>query len=198
MCGPLAVEGSPWGMTFSPDASSLVTVTSRGQVARWSLPDGKRLGEPVKVNTTIQPVESSADSLYFVTGSTDGFVRIWNTLTGHPERQMKHGSEINSVAFSADGRLVASAGEDRVVRVWELQSGKLRCELTGHQNEVMRVAFGPTVSDWRARPTTRRAAYGMSRPASNSSCYRIRAKFSMWPTARMGTLWPPLREIIPP
>ena len=56
---------------------------------------------------------------------------------------MKHGSEINSVGFSPSGQLLASAGEDRIVRVWDAQSGNLLHELTGHENEVMRVVFAP-------------------------------------------------------
>lgn len=141
VCGSLTVRGGPWGILFTPDAKRLVTTTSRGQVTVWSIPDGKPLFEPVELPTTIQPVDITKDGQRFATGSTDGFVRVWSIVTGRPMWEGEHGSEINSLAFSANGQLLASAGEDRVVRVWQVESGQLVHELRGHQNEVMRVSF---------------------------------------------------------
>jgi dipeptidyl aminopeptidase/acylaminoacyl peptidase len=143
VCGPLAVSGGAWGLMFSHDSSRLITATSRGQVALWSIPEGKRLGTPVELATTIQPAEMSPDGKLFATGSTDGFVRTWSAANAQVIHEMQHGAEVNSVAFSPDGRRVASAGEDRAVRIWDTQSGRLVNELSGHKNEVMAVFFSP-------------------------------------------------------
>ncbi|MBI1915948.1 MAG: hypothetical protein HYS12_14620 [Planctomycetes bacterium] len=47
------------------------------------------------------------------------------------------------VAFSADGRALATAGWDSVVYVWEAETGKPRCVFSGHQGPVMALAFSP-------------------------------------------------------
>lgn len=143
VCDTLPVKGGAWALMFTRDGRRLITTTSRGQVAMWSLPDGKLVFEPVELGTTIQPAEISQDGNFFMTGSTDGIVRLWETATMRLVLELKHGSEINSVDFSPDGRWLASAGEDRAVRIWDAQTGQMVQVLKGHQNEVLRAVFGP-------------------------------------------------------
>jgi len=141
--GPLAVNGGAWALMLTPDSKRLVATTSRGQVSVWSIPGGQLVDEPWQRPTTFQPAEMSSDGKRFVTGSTDGFARVWDTATGRPVREMKHGSEINSVSLSPDGQLLASAGENRVICIWSTTTGEKLHELTGHKNEVMSVQFSP-------------------------------------------------------
>jgi WD40 repeat protein len=48
-----------------------------------------------------------------------------------------------AVAFSPDGRLLASGGGDATVRLWDPATGEHRHTLTGHGGPVMAVAFSP-------------------------------------------------------
>lgn len=146
VCPPLEIQGGGWGLLFTPDSRRLVTTTSAGEFSVWSLPDGKRLFKPVKFPATIQPAEISGDGKWVLTGSTDGFLRLWDVSTGQVIREMKHGSEINSVAFSPNLRRFASAGEDQITKIWGAETGELQHSLKGHRNEVTAVRF---VSDSR-------------------------------------------------
>jgi WD40 repeat protein len=48
-----------------------------------------------------------------------------------------------AVAFSPDGQLVASASDDKTVRLWDAATGSCRNTLEGHSDEVIAVAFSP-------------------------------------------------------
>jgi WD40 repeat protein len=47
------------------------------------------------------------------------------------------------IAYSPDGLLIASAGDDGMVRVWNAKDGKVRYELPAHDGAVTSVAFSP-------------------------------------------------------
>ena len=54
---------------------------------------------------------------------------------------------VTTVAISPDGKYVAAGSLDRVVRVWDAQTGYLVERLEGHKDSVYSVAFSPNGMD---------------------------------------------------
>src|SRR5262249_6057365 len=54
-----------------------------------------------------------------------------------------HTRTVHCVAFSADGQRIASASEDRTIKVWDAHAGQELLSLKGHGDGVTSVAFSP-------------------------------------------------------
>ena len=52
-----------------------------------------------------------------------------------------HRDFINSLAFDNNGKLLASGSSDRTIKLWDLQTYKLKSTLKGHKYSVLSVAF---------------------------------------------------------
>lgn len=82
-----------------------------------------------------------------VTGGHEGKLVWWNAFepTPAPVRSIDaHKGYIRAVALSPDGQLIATGGNDTLVRVWSAADGTLVKELSGHPRHVYNVTFDPT------------------------------------------------------
>jgi WD40 repeat protein len=56
---------------------------------------------------------------------------------------LQHDSQVASVAFSPDGKILAAGSWDNTVRLWDVNTWKELATLEGHELEVFSVAFSP-------------------------------------------------------
>jgi WD40 repeat protein len=71
-------------------------------------------------------------------------IRLWRVSDGVVLRTLLgHGDFVNSVAFSPDGKMLASGGDDQTIKLWRVADGAELKTLTGHQDYVASVAFSP-------------------------------------------------------
>ncbi|HWP41652.1 MAG TPA: WD40 repeat domain-containing protein, partial [Blastocatellia bacterium] len=57
--------------------------------------------------------------------------------------QNGHSDNVRAVAFSPDGRVLASSSSDKTIRLWEVATGRLLRVLDHHRDNVTSIAFSP-------------------------------------------------------
>jgi WD40 repeat protein len=78
------------------------------------------------------------------TGSLDGTVKLWDVASGNELATLKgHKSWVNSVAFTADGTLLATGSSDGTVKLWDVATRREQATLKVPTGEVRSVAFAP-------------------------------------------------------
>jgi serine/threonine-protein kinase len=98
-----------------------------------------------------------------------GFEWFYLWREAHRERlELHHTDWVGTVAWAPDGKKIASAGQDRLVKVWDARTGAELLVFKGHTGTVVSVAFSPTVAGWRARARISNCACGTPRPGRNS------------------------------
>jgi WD40 repeat protein len=114
-------------VAFSPDGKRLATGNHHGIARVWDTATGQLLKEMGVPGAPISCVASSHDSRELTTTSFDGSLRIFEVESN--ERELRrhvraHSSLALGIAYSADGRRLATAGMDRVVALWDSASGR--------------------------------------------------------------------------
>lgn len=126
-------------VAFNQAGTQLATAGHDGILRFWDTAKGTQIRE-VKAHTTanLQAIYCLAwdkDGKQIATGGLDQSIKLWEAATGKLVREFKaykpkefeqgHREGIFAVAISPDGKQLASAGSDRMLKIWTIADGKM-------------------------------------------------------------------------
>jgi WD40 repeat protein len=132
-----------FGVAFAPDGRTLASGCRDGKVRIWDTASGELQVEQTFPGPVYR-LQYTADGRSLAVGC-DAAQGLWLWPAPQPkaERLMTgHVAGVWSLAYSPDGRTLASAGDDLVIRLWD-REGRLQRLLWGHWSTVAAVAFSP-------------------------------------------------------
>jgi WD40 repeat protein len=134
---------------FLPGGNTIVTGHSSGRLRQWDVGAGKEQKViRATFDGTISLMVLSPDGKTLATSSNlNGInqkVYLWDAATLTPKAAHQgHSQQIVAAAFSPNGRIVATSGLDRTVRLWEPRTGNLIRTIETPTNASRSLVFTP-------------------------------------------------------
>ncbi|MCB0206708.1 MAG: WD40 repeat domain-containing protein, partial [Anaerolineae bacterium] len=176
-------ESEWWEGEWSPDGSKFATGSVDGVIQIWDARTGQELLSFLAHDKEIFWTRWSPDGRQIVSNAgNSGEAKLWDAETGQLVRNLTpEGSEVtvHDVAWSPDGKRLATVGLDGIVSFWDLTTGERWQSTGGHisstrwvdwfpgQDRVLISDIGGEIKVWDVATGTEIASFGV--PGSHSA-----------------------------
>jgi WD40 repeat protein len=134
---------------FDPSGKYVFVAGQDSRIVRWDIAE-KAKTELAGHESWVRAIAFHPDDGTLVAGDYAGRL-LWWPVEGDdlkPQRTVEaHDGWVRAAAVSPDGELLATAGNDNLVKLWRMSDGSPVRELAGHESHVYNVAFHPGGAD---------------------------------------------------
>ncbi|MEN8136001.1 MAG: hypothetical protein ABFS18_10790 [Thermodesulfobacteriota bacterium] len=142
-----AHKGEVTAVDISPDGRLVVSGGLDGKVRIWNIADGKELhafGE----NLEVADVAFSPNGLRVICAARNDrkkdVIQIWDYTKEKLREEIEgHSQRINTVAYSPNGKMIASGSGDNTVKTWYASNGRDIHSYKAGKNDVLAVSWSP-------------------------------------------------------
>ena len=134
-------------IAWSPDGRHLATGGFR-KVILWDTADWTSAGELTDLPGRVTALAFSTENQALITASNEpgqaGEIVLWQRDSLAKRLAWPaHDGTVFAIALAPDGKTIATAGEDQLIRFWNLTDGKRLMQIEAHSAPVLSLAFKP-------------------------------------------------------
>jgi WD40 repeat protein len=142
------LDGAGFAIAYSEESGLLVAGCERHSLHYW----GKDIATGVRgADTSAHAVKAHKGAVLalvaagkqIVSAGTDGKVIVWDLPAEKAAHTLDAGTVVRGLAAGPGGTVVASAGDNAVVQLWDVTTGKPGLKLEGAADWLLAVAFSP-------------------------------------------------------
>jgi WD40 repeat protein/uncharacterized caspase-like protein len=132
----------PLSVAYSPDGRWLVSGGGDGTAILWNVkPKGSKQVIKTEPDNVALAIAFAPNSKLLALGANEK-VMIWDVEHGSQLFRLEgHSAWVSALAFSPDGKELASGSWDHTIKIWDAQTGKLLHTLTGHTDTIRGLSF---------------------------------------------------------
>jgi WD40 repeat protein len=141
-------EGQPDEVRFSQNGKLLIAAGGRGaksgRVLVWDITNGQRLMTLGNEYDTVLTCDIRPDQSQVAMGGPSRLIKIYSTRTGEVQSKIKkHTDWVTAVAYSPNGKLLASADRNGGISIWDPENAQELFTLAGHKSAVTALSWRP-------------------------------------------------------
>lgn len=138
-------------VAYSPDGRIIASASEDKLIIWWDAVMGVEIRRSTLHTEAVNSIAFSADGRYLLSGSDDGNAILWSAASGELVRILAGVTnntietyDFTAVAFDpTNAARAVTGGSDRIVRLWNLDTGVLIRSMDGHDNAITDVVYTP-------------------------------------------------------
>ncbi len=129
-------------LAFVLETDKLVSGDGNGNIKVWNLQNNNLERQLQTDSASIWALAASPNGQTLVSSGQDRRIIVWNLATGEPNGIISQERIVYALAFSPDG-ILASGGEDNIVKIWNVKDRTFLKSFEGHQDAVRAIVVSP-------------------------------------------------------
>ena len=163
-------------IAFSPNGKVFATGSQDGMIKLWN-GNTREENKSLSKRSGFHPCEFSPADVKLVCVS-DKTILLWNLASGREFQLLKgHSGNITSIAFTPDGKILASGGDDKTVKLWDTTTGQQIEQFDENTGYITALAFS---RDGETLAAGSNASDSVFDKASNVTLWKVKNKQVLW------------------